>query len=123
MLLGTLLTKILAYYHAAILGTTVAQRESNPTCLMLGSFPVDVGAAQRLKLDILRPELQKLHPLLGRFNDLCDRVRDENAAELFQSLPENLENNLLNMTRLFQLQNQKLAGQGFGVRTAQGQVQ
>jgi Fungal Zn(2)-Cys(6) binuclear cluster domain/Aflatoxin regulatory protein len=113
MLLGTLLTKIMAYYQAAILGTSV-QRENNPMRLMLGSFPVDVGAEQRLKLDILRPELQKLQPLLGRFSDLCERVRDESSAELFQSLPENLENDLLNMTRLFQQQNQKLAGQGFG---------
>lgn len=118
MLLGTLLTKILAYYQAAILGTSV-HKDSNPMRLMLGSFPVDVGAEQRLKLDILRPELQKLHPLLGRFSDLCDRVRDENAAELFQSLPENLENDLRNMTRLFQRQHQKLAGLGVGAQSLQ----
>jgi Fungal Zn(2)-Cys(6) binuclear cluster domain/Aflatoxin regulatory protein len=118
MLLGTLLTKILAYYQAAILCTSV-QGENNLTRLMLGSFPVDVNAEQRLKLDILGPEMQKLQPLLGRFSDLCDRVRDENSAELFQSLPENLENDLLHMTRLFQQQNQKLAGHGFGAQAVQ----
>jgi Fungal Zn(2)-Cys(6) binuclear cluster domain/Aflatoxin regulatory protein len=110
MLLGTLLTKILAYYQAAIWGTTL-QRDNNPTRLMLGSFPVDAGAEQRLKLDILRPQLQSLQPLLGRFGDLCERVHDENSGELFQSLPENLENDLLNTTRLFQQQTQRLAGQ------------
>lgn len=118
MLLGTLLTKILAYYQAAIVGTSI-QLENNPKRLMLGSFPVDAGAEQRLKLDILRPELQKLQPLLGRFSDLCERVRDENSAELFQTLPENLENDLLNMTRLFQQQNQRLAGQGCVAQRAQ----
>ena len=118
MLLGTLLTKILAYYQAAIVGTSI-QSEVNPTRLMLGSFPVDVGAEQRLKLDILRPELQKLQPLLGRFGNLCERVREESSAELFQSLPENLENDLVNVTRLFQQQNRRLAGQGFGAQNVQ----
>ena len=116
MLLGTLLIKILAYYQAAVLGTSV-QRDNNPTRSTLESSPVDAGAEQRLKLDILRPELQRLQPLLGRFNDLCDRVRDESSAELFQSLPKNLENGLLNLTLLFQQQSQQLTSQGIGART------
>jgi Fungal Zn(2)-Cys(6) binuclear cluster domain/Aflatoxin regulatory protein len=118
MLLGTLLTKILAHYQVAILGTSVP-RENHPMRLMLGTFPVDVGAEQRLKLDILRPELQKLQPLLGRFSDLCERVRDENSGGLFQRLPEDLENDFHNMTRLFQQQRQKVAGHGFGSQTIQ----
>ena len=118
MLLGTLLKKILAYYQAAILGTAV-QRDNNPVQLMLGSFTVDAGAEQRLELDILRPELQRLQPLLGRFSDFCERIRDENSTDLFQSLPESLENDLLNMTRLIQQQNQRLTGQGFAAQTFQ----
>lgn len=118
MLMGTLLTKILADYQAAILGTGV-RRESNQTRGLLGFFSHDTGAEQRLKLDLLRPELQRLQPMLGRFSELCSRVREESSTELFQSLPQSLETDFLNLTRLFQRLSQKLAGQGFGAQTVQ----
>ena len=120
LVLGTLLSKVIASLKASI---DDSSSKTDTDFMLDTALPTTPGSSfdllseKPLHLSTLVPGIQRLQPLLGRFHSLCDRVSvgvagsevDGQPAELFQTLPEYLEDDFLHMTGQFQERSQRWA--------------